>query len=136
MRTILRYVPLLAGLAIVSPSAAKESRWKVIASRDTDTLWVDSRTIQRSGPDQYRVWLRTGYGEGQELESGKVYDYVIVQEDHDCTARKSRLLSVTYDRKDGRVVGTAEWSELPFRAVAPDSYGEKALEGVCAFVGS
>jgi surface-adhesin protein E len=143
-------VPLLAQDLTRSEAAAlravmtsvDQSRWRFIdalrpnrGSRVVQVRWFNRiQAPETTGPDVYKVWLRTDYA--PPLASGRiVVAYSLDQSEWNCRTSQVRYgPSRTYGTDGKPLVSGDDWEE--WQTMKPGSVGEAQLKNVCGLIRS
>ena len=115
---LIALLPLGACRVAKDTASGDPQRWHLFTVEKGDSSFIDQRTLRDSAGVR-RVWIRTtaiGPNGGPAVP---------IQYEFNCVAREGRAW---IEAPPGG--GPAYWS--PWQRVPPESYGERALEAVCA----
>jgi hypothetical protein len=107
------------------------AKWEYIAEGESSKLYIDTESIVKLENGHRQYWYMSS-----STESASTNEYLSYQSRNvaDCKTKNDRMnYIVGYSGKmgEGRIVKT-ENSQLNWKAVIPDSIGEKIFKKVCS----
>ena len=113
---------------------AAQERWHPIGTSEGQRTWLDRKTILRTGPGIFRVWVKDKYRPSHVFADGTRAADVTTLLEFDCDARRYRFLkSSGYDLEGNLVSSEGRGEAAVWQMAVPETVGELNLDRVCAF---
>jgi hypothetical protein len=97
-------------------------------------------TIECVYPDQIMIWTKDSYGKKESARIAKKYgnlykelNYTISKVKLNCNNRQIATIALSFYRKDGSVLDSAELQYEDWQSVTPESAADNLLNEICGY---